>query len=278
MPCQGMSPLRKIAAGFSAAIFATKACRAPGLVASVSDCVVKRISPYATNTSGSGRSPSGTLNVVAACAGPARKAPATAASISKTTGKEIRIARCYAKEAFTAMRFLVLTVLCALSAVGAVEAGTGQDARWRQHAENVRIIRDNWGIAHVYGKSDADAVFGMIYAQAEDDFGRIERNYLNGLGLLALAEGETAVYTDLRQRLFVDPRRLRQSYRSSPAWLKTLMEAWSDGLNYFLSKHPAVAPRVIHRYEPWMALSFTEGSIGGDIESVDLGQLQECFV
>ncbi len=175
------------------------------------------------------------------------------------------------------MRFFVLTFLCALSAVTAVEAGTGEAARWRQHAENVRIVRDNWGIAHVYGKSDADAVFGMIYAQAEDDFGRIERNYLNGLGLLALAEGETAVYTDLRQRLFVDPRRLRQSYRSSPAWLKTLMEAWSDGLNYFLSKHPAVAPRVIHRYEPWMALSFTEGSIGGDIESVDLGKLQEFY-
>jgi acyl-homoserine-lactone acylase len=164
-----------------------------------------------------------------------------------------------------------------LCTVGAVEAGTGQDARWRQHAENVRIVRDNWGIAHVYGKSDADAVFGMIYAQAEDDFGRIERNYLNGLGLLALAEGETAVYTDLRQRLFVDPRRLRQSYRSSPAWLKTLMVAWSDGLNYFLSKHPAVAARVIHHYEPWMALSFTEGSIGGDIESVDLGQLERFY-
>src|SRR5216684_2364917 len=175
------------------------------------------------------------------------------------------------------MRFLVLTVLCALSAVGAVQAGTGQDARWRQHAENVRIVRDNWGIAHVYGKSDADAVFGMIYTQAEDDFGRIERNYLNGLGLLARAEGEPAIYSDLRQRLFVDPRRLRQSYRGSPAWLKSLMEAWSDGLNYFLSKHPAVAPGVIHHYEPWMALSFTEGSIGGDIESVDLGKLEKFY-
>ena len=175
------------------------------------------------------------------------------------------------------MRFLVLTVLCVLGAVRAAEAGTSQDARWRQHAGNVRIVRDNWGIAHVYGKSDADAVFGMSYAQAEDDFGRIERNYLTGLGLLALAEGETAVYADLRQRLFVDPRLLRQSYRSSPAWLRTLMVAWSDGLNYFLSKHPAVAPRVIHHYEPWMALSFTEGSIGGDIESVDLGKLQMFY-
>ena len=175
------------------------------------------------------------------------------------------------------MRFLALTVLYALSALGAAEAGTGQDARWRQHAENVRIVRDNWGIAHIYGKSDADTVFGAIYAQAEDDFGRIERNYLNGLGLLAQAEGEAAIYSDLRQRLFIDPRRLQQNYRSTPAWLKTLMVAWSDGLNYFLSKHPAVAPKVIHHFEPWMALSFTEGSIGGDIESISLGNLEKFY-
>src|SRR5580704_10210173 len=111
------------------------------------------------------------------------------------------------------MRFFVLTVLYSLSALGAVHAGTGEDARWRQRAANVRIVRDDWGIAHVYGKSDADAVFGMIYAQAEDDFARIERNYLNGLGLLAQAEGESAVYSDLRQRLFIDPYRLREKYR-----------------------------------------------------------------
>ena len=175
------------------------------------------------------------------------------------------------------MKFLILTVLYASSALGAAAADAGQGARWRQHAENVRIVRDNWGIAHIYGKSDADAVFGMIYAQAEDDFARIEHNYLDGLGQLAEAEGETAIYSDLRQRLFIDPPRLRQSYRSSPAWLKTLMVAWSDGLNYFLSKHPSIAPRVIHHYEPWMALCFTEGSIGGDIESIDLGKLQKFY-
>jgi acyl-homoserine-lactone acylase len=205
-----------------------------------------------------------------------RKGVAKALNKSKTAGNEFRIARCYATEASLAMRFLVLTFLYALSAFGAAEAA-GQEMRWRQHAENVRIVRDNWGIAHIYGKSDADAVFGTIYAQAEDDFARIEHNYLNALGLLAQAEGETAIYNDLRQRLFIDPRRLRQSYRSSPAWLKTLMEAWSDGLNYFLSTHPAIAPRVIHHYEPWMALSFTEGSIGGDIESIDLGELEQFY-
>ena len=98
------------------------------------------------------------------------------------------------------MRILVLAILCALSSAAAGAAAIGHQARLRQHAENVRIVRDNWGIAHVYGKSDADTVFGAIYAQAEDDFGRIERNYLIGLGMLAQAEGESAIYSDLRQR------------------------------------------------------------------------------
>ncbi len=175
------------------------------------------------------------------------------------------------------MRFLVLSLLCVLGAAGAAHAAAAQDLRWQRHAGNVRIIRDNWGIAHVYGKSDADTVFGTIYAEAEDDFGRVERNYLIGLGELALAEGESAIYSDLRARLFVDPRQLRQQYARAPAWLQALMLAWSDGLNYFLSKHPAVAPRVIRHFEPWMALSFTEGSIGGDIESIDLGKLREFY-
>ena len=175
------------------------------------------------------------------------------------------------------MRFFVFTVLWAfLSAVDARAAG-GSEARWQQQAGNVRIIRDNWGIAHIYGKSDADTVFGTIYAQAEDDFGRIERNYLNGLGMLAQAEGESAIYSDLRQRLFIEPTRLQKSYLASPAWLQALMLAWSDGLNYFLSKHPDVMPKVIHQFEPWMALSFTEGSIGGDIESVSLGNLEKFY-
>jgi acyl-homoserine-lactone acylase len=156
-------------------------------------------------------------------------------------------------------------------------AASSETARWQQHARDVTIIRDNWGIAHIYGHSDADTVFGAIYAQAEDDFNRIERNYLIGLGLLAQAEGESAIYNDLRARLFIDPVRLQQLYRVSPEWLQTLMTAWSDGLNYYLSQHPAVRPKVIRHFEPWMALSFTEGSIGGDIESIDLGKLQEFY-
>jgi acyl-homoserine-lactone acylase len=174
------------------------------------------------------------------------------------------------------MKLLFAVLLCIPAVVGAAATAPGESA-WQQHANHVHIIRDNWGIAHVYGKSDADAVFGMIYAQAEDDFNRIERNYLVGLGWLAQAEGESALYSDLRARLFIDVGRLQQQYRQAPAWLKSLMDAWSDGLNYFLSTHSAVHPKVIHHFEPWMALSFTEGSIGGDIETIDLGQLQKFY-
>ena len=78
-------------------------------------------------------------------------------------------------------------------------------ARWEQQAKNVTIVRDDWGIAHVHGKTDADAVFGAIYAQAEDDFNRVETNFINSQGRLAEAEGEAEVWRDLRMKLFIDP-------------------------------------------------------------------------
>jgi acyl-homoserine-lactone acylase len=149
--------------------------------------------------------------------------------------------------------------------------------RWQQQASRVSIVRDQWGIAHVYGKSDADAVFGALYAQAEDDFPRIERNYLTALGWLARAEGEAAIYSDLRNRLFIDVRDLERDYQRSPPWLQQLMIAWADGLNYYLYRHHQVQPRAVAHFEPWMALSFTEGSIGGDIETVDLGKLAAFY-
>ncbi len=150
-------------------------------------------------------------------------------------------------------------------------------AAWEHEAQNVTIVRDNWGIPHVSGKTDADAVFGVIYAQAEDDFNRVETNYLNSMGRLAEAEGEAEIYRDLRMKLFIDPADMRAKYEASPEWLKALMNAWADGLNYYLYKHPQVKPRVIARFEPWMALTFTEGSIGGDIEKINLQQLEAFY-
>jgi acyl-homoserine-lactone acylase len=142
---------------------------------------------------------------------------------------------------------------------------------------DVTIVRDDWGIAHVYGKTDADTVFGMIYAQSEDDFNRVETNYLNAMGRLAEAEGEGKVYQDLRMKMFIDPEDLKKDYAASPEWLKKLMDAFADGPTSISPNIPQVKPRVIQHFEPWMALSFTEGSIGGDIERVDLKKLEAFY-
>src|SRR5689334_19048452 len=125
---------------------------------------------------------------------------------------------------------------------------TSELAHWEREARAVTIVRDDWGIAHVHGKTDADAVFGMIYAQAEDDFNRVETNYLNSMGRLAEVEGEHAIWQDLRMKLFIDPDSMRAKYATSPPWLRRLMDGWADGLNYYLYTHPQVRPRVITRF------------------------------
>ena len=170
------------------------------------------------------------------------------------------------------LRPTLLPFLLLLTAASPVEI-----KQWRDQAQRVTITRDDWGIAHIRGRSDADAVFGMIYAQAEDDFPRIEANYLTALGRTAEAEGEKAIWEDLRARLYVSENELRAHYAASPPWLKRLMDSWAAGLNYYLATHPRVKPRVLTRFEPWMALSFTEGSIGGDIERIDLKALEAFY-
>ncbi|URD61860.1 penicillin acylase family protein [Sphingomonas sp. KRR8] len=156
-------------------------------------------------------------------------------------------------------------------------ASPPQVRQWRDEAARVTITRDDWGVAHVRAATDADAVFGMMYAQAEDDFPRIEANYLTALGRTAEAEGEGAIWQDLRARLYVSEPELKARFAASPPWLKRLVQAWASGLNYYLASHPEVKPRVLTRFEPWMALSFTEGSIGGDIERIDLKNLQRFY-
>ncbi len=174
--------------------------------------------------------------------------------------------------AFDAVFFLFLVAACDSEPREQTEL-----ERWQAMAERVSITRDKWGIPHVYGPTDADAVFGMLYAQAEDDFNRIEMNFLTAMGRAAEAEGEGKLYQDLRMRLFIDPDVIKAEYASSPDWLKALMNAWADGLNYYLATHPEVRPKVLTRFEPWMALTFSEGSIGGDIERVNLRRLEAFY-
>ena len=173
---------------------------------------------------------------------------------------------------FCLLSFLLMAACASVPATASAET-----ERWRGHVQQVTITRDDWGIAHVHGRTDADAVFGMIYAQAEDDFNRVETNYLTSLGRLAEAEGEGAIWQDLRARLYMEPEVLQARYAESPEWLQRLMTAWADGLNFYLNTHPQVRPRAIRHFEPWMALSFTEGSIGGDIERISLSALEAFY-
>ena len=175
------------------------------------------------------------------------------------------------------MNKLVLILAAACSSCTLQGAADNDAAAWERQAQNITIVRDTWGIAHVYGRTDADAVFGVIYAQAEDDFNRVETNFLNSMGRLAEAEGEGEIYRDLRMKNFIDPDDMKAQYQKSPDWLKKLMNAWADGLNYYLHTHPNVKARVINRFEPWMALTFSEGSIGGDIERVNLTELEKFY-
>ncbi len=175
------------------------------------------------------------------------------------------------------MKKLALILLLTCMACAPEAAVDTEVAAWEARAAGITIIRDDWGVPHIYGETDADAVFGMIYAQAEDDFNRIEVNFLNSQGRLAEAEGEAEIWRDLRMKLFIDPADMQAQYEASPQWLKDLMDAWADGLNYYLHTHPEVTPRVLNRFEPWMALTFSEGSIGGDIERVNLEDLEAFY-
>jgi acyl-homoserine-lactone acylase len=144
-------------------------------------------------------------------------------------------------------------------------------------AARVKIIRDDFGVPHVYGKTDADAVFGLLYAQAEDDFNRVERNYIWATGRLAEVDGEAALFSDLRARLYMTTAEAMTAYDNSPDWLKALCDAYADGLNYYLARHPEVTPKLLTKFEPWMPMFFSEGSIGGDIEQIPLQGIKDFY-
>ena len=152
-----------------------------------------------------------------------------------------------------------------------------EEERWNHRAENTEIIRDDFGVPHIYGKTDADAVFGMLYAQCEDDFNRIERNYIWAIGRLAEVEGEKALYSDVRANLFMTKEEAILNYENSPKWLQELCIAFADGINFYLKNNPEVTPKLITHFEPWMPMYFSEGSIGGDIERVSTKKIRDFY-
>jgi len=149
--------------------------------------------------------------------------------------------------------------------------------RWDSHVSNTEIIRDTFGVPHIYGKTDADAVFGLLYAQCEDDFNRVEHNYIWAIGRLAEVDGEKAIYSDLRARLYMTKKEAIENYKNSPQWLQKLCLAFADGINFYLDQHPEVKPKLLTHFEPWMPMYFSEGSIGGDIERVSTRKIRNFY-
>lgn len=134
-------------------------------------------------------------------------------------------------------------------------------SRYTKQAQQVKIIRDKWGVPHIYGQTDADAVFGLLYAQCEENFMRVERNYIEMMGRLAEIEGEGQVFADLQMKLIYDSADAVADYHKSPTWFKKLLNAFADGVNYYLYTHPQVRPALLTRFEPWYPLLYTDGSI-----------------
>ena len=174
------------------------------------------------------------------------------------------------------MRMLFLLVLFVFSACKTSQPNPEVE-KWQKQAENITIIRDDFGVPHIYGKTDADAIFGLLYAQCEDDFNRVEQNYIWATGRLAEVEGEEAIYSDLRAKLFMTEDEAKANYDKSPEWLKDLCDAFADGINYYLYTHPEVKPRLLTRFEPWMPMYFSEGSIGGDIERISTRKIKAFY-
>lgn len=171
----------------------------------------------------------------------------------------------------------LLLVLLFVAFISACSTTNDEQKRWEDHKANVTIIRDDFGVPHVYGKTDANAVFGLLYAQCEDDFNRVERNYMWATGRLAEVEGKEQLYSDLRAQLFMTKDEAIEQYQKSPEWLKKLCDAFADGINYYLLTHPEVKPKLLTHFEPWMPMYFFEGSIGGDIESISTDGIQKLY-
>jgi acyl-homoserine-lactone acylase len=172
---------------------------------------------------------------------------------------------------------LVIVALLFIAKAVAQPFSSNEIAAWKKQASGITIIRDRWGVPHIFGKTDADAVFGLVFAQCEDDFKRVELNYITALGRLAEVNGEADLYADLVTRLLSDTLVAIQRYNGSPEPMKKLLHAFADGINYFLQTHPKIKPQLIRRFQPWMPLLFPEGSIGGNRSSISLERLRNFY-
>ena len=153
------------------------------------------------------------------------------------------------------MKSFVFFILLLQLQVNAQNFSADQIAKWQKQAQDVKILRDNWGIPHIYGKTDADVVFGLAYAQSEDAFKHIEDNYIRALER-AYKNKKTNNYTvDLKSRTLEISRLSKEEFNRAQEPMKKLYIAFADGLNYFIYKHPEIKPALLSKIEPWYPIA-----------------------
>jgi len=141
------------------------------------------------------------------------------------------------------------------SAVAAFQK-TSSDDPLAKLARAVTIYRDTYGVPHVFGRTDASTVFGFAYAQAEDNFWRVEENFILALGRASELYGERTLDEDRLNRALEIPRLAREEYARLDPKMRSLCDAFAAGFNYYLSRHPEVRPRLLTKIEPWYTLAF----------------------
>ena len=122
-------------------------------------------------------------------------------------------------------------------------------------ARTVTIYRDRYGVPYVHGPTDASAVFGFAYAQAEDNFSQIEDSYIHALGRAAEVYGGSKVAEDWLNRALEITSLSRAEYERLSPRPRRLCDAFAAGLNFFLRTHPHVKPRLLTRFENWHVLA-----------------------
>lgn len=159
------------------------------------------------------------------------------------------------------LRFLrlCLPVLLSLAPVGLASSAaklSAADPTDAERAQRATIHRDKWGVAHIDGPTDADVVFALAYAQAEDYFWQIEDSYSQALGRYAELLGESGLTSDLTNHAFEITARSQQDFPKLDPQLRAIGTAYAAGINYFLAKHPQLKPRLLTRWEPWHVLAY----------------------
>ncbi|HEX5966770.1 MAG TPA: penicillin acylase family protein [Pyrinomonadaceae bacterium] len=123
-------------------------------------------------------------------------------------------------------------------------------------ARSVTIYRDTYGVPHVFGRTDASTAFGFAYAQAEDNFWRVEENFIHALGRASELYGQRMLDEDRLNHALEIPRLAREEYARLDKHMRSLVDAFAAGFNYYLARHPEVRPRLLKKIEPWYPLAF----------------------